>query len=221
MVPLVGLTCYRQVAAWGAWERPAALLPVAYVDTVAQAGGRPLVVPPCEPGMDGAGEVVAAIDALVLVGGEDIGDDPLRDASELALLSAALDATLPVLAVCRGHQLLNVHLGGTLVPHLPDVLGNDAHRPARGQFAPMTIAVAAGSRVAQAMGERCTVSCSHHQGIADLGRGLLPTARSADGVIEAVEAEGEGFVVGVQWHPEEDRDTRLFAALVEAARESR
>lgn len=162
-------------------------------------------------------EVVAAIDALVLVGGEDVGDDPLRDASELSLLGAALDATLPVLAVCRGHQLLNVHLGGTLVPHLPDVIGNNAHRPARGQFAPMTIEAEAGSRVAQAMGARFTVSCSHHQAIEDLGRGLLPTARSSDGVVEAVEAEGEGFVVGVQWHPEEDGDTRLFVALIEAA----
>lgn len=160
--------------------------------------------------------MVAALDALVLVGGEDVGDNPLRDRSELSLLAAAAAVDLPVLAVCRGHQLLNVQRGGTLVPHLPDLPGTESHRPEPGQFSPVAIEAEADSRVASAMGKRFTVSCSHHQAIDILGKGLLVTARSAGGVIEAVEDPGAAFLVGVQWHPEEEGDIRLFNALMGA-----
>jgi gamma-glutamyl-gamma-aminobutyrate hydrolase PuuD len=177
-----------------------------------------------------ASSVVGRLDALVLVGGGDIdparygqrphaatsGVDPARDGSELALLRAALEVDLPVLAVCRGMQLLNVDLGGTLFQHVPDVVGSDAHQPARGCFADVEVTTDAGSAVAKILGERTTVRCSHHQAIDRLGDGLVVTARAADGLIEAVELPGARFVVGVQWHPEEEGDTRPFRALLDA-----
>ena len=228
----MGVTTYRQQASWGPWDRLAAVLPASYVDTVASAGGRPVLLPPFGSGgvdEDGAG-VVEALDALVLVGGGDIdparygqrphaatsGVDPGRDASELALLDAALHADLPVLAICRGMQLLDVHLGGTLFQHVPDVVGHDGHQPARGCFADVEVTTEAGSIVAKVMGETAVVRCSHHQALDRLGDGLVVTARAADGLAEAIELPTARFVVGVQWHPEENADERLFRALLDA-----
>ncbi len=231
-VPVVGLTTYNQRAAWGPWDRVAAVLPASYVDTVAAAGGRPVLLPPVTPDADegGAARVVEALDALVLVGGGDVdparygqqpdpatsGVDAGRDASELAVLEAALRADLPVLAICRGMQLLDVHLGGTLFQHVPDVVGHDGHQPARGCFADVEISTEAGSMVSKVMGETATVRCSHHQAVDALGDGLIVTARAADGLVEAIELPAARFVVGVQWHPEEDGDERLFRALLDA-----
>jgi gamma-glutamyl-gamma-aminobutyrate hydrolase PuuD len=232
--PLVGVTTYRQDAAWGPWHRQAAVLPTSYVDCVSAVGGRPLLLPPGEgPGADdaSAADVVSALDALVLVGGGDVdpacygavphpatsGVNRARDDSELALLAAALGADLPVLAVCRGLQLLNVHLGGTLIQHVPDVVGHSGHQPAAGSFGPTDVRIEAGSVLSKAMGEVATVPCSHHQAIDALADGLLVTARAPDGLIEAVELPAT-FVVGVQWHPEQDGDLRVFDALVRAAR---
>jgi putative glutamine amidotransferase len=230
--PIVGVTTYRQQASWGVWDRLAAVLPASYVDTVAAAGGSPVLLPPHDSptAAVGASSIVARLDALVLVGGGDVdpgrygqephpatsGVDPRRDASELDLLGAALDAELPVLAICRGMQVLNVFLGGTLVQHLPDVVGHDGHRPAQGCFAEIAVVTEAGSMVAKIWGERATVRCSHHQAIDVMGRGLVATARSPDGLIEAVELPEARFVVGVQWHPEEDLDGRPFRALLDA-----
>jgi putative glutamine amidotransferase len=231
-VPIVGVTTYRQQASWGAWDRPAAILPVSYVDTVAAAGGSPVLLPPYESstGEGVASSIVARIDALVLVGGGDMdpgcygqaphpatsGVDRGRDASELGLLGAALDLDLPVLAICRGMQVLNVYLGGDLVQHVPDVVGDERHRPASGCFSEVEVVTEAGSMVAKIWGEKAIVRCSHHQAIERLGRGLIVTARSADGLIEAVELSDARFVVGVQWHPEEDLDQRPFRALLDA-----
>ena len=233
--PLVGVTTYRQDATWGPWERPAAVLPVSYVDCVAGAGGRPLLLPPSEgPGGDEAsvGDVVSILDALVLVGGGDVDParygaipDPAtsgvshrRDDSELELLGAALAADLPVLAICRGMQLLNVHLGGSLLQHLPDVVGHSGHRPAAGCFGPTVVVVEPGSLLSKIVDESVTVQCSHHQAVDRLGVGLAATAWAPDGVVEAVELSSAPFVVGVEWHPEEDSDQRLFEALIGAAR---
>ncbi len=232
---LVGVTTYHARAAWGPWDRPAAVLPAAYFELVAAAGGRPLLLPPVRSAPDGPGagaaELVATLDALVLVGGGDLdpagyglaghpavdGVDQDRDRSEEALLAAALDRDLPVLAICRGLQLLNVYLGGTLLPHLPDVVGHDGHRPAAGQFADVDVITVPGTRMADILGATDTVRCSHHQAVDRLGTGLVVSASSSDGVVEAVELPGHRFVVGVQWHPEETGDRRLFDALLAVA----
>jgi putative glutamine amidotransferase len=236
VIPLVGVTTYVADTAWASWERRAAVLPESYFELVAAAGGRPLLVPPSSraPGGPGAGadEVVDVLDALVLTGGGDLdpasygeapepevsGVDPTRDASERALLAAALRADMPVLAICRGCQVLNVELGGTLHQHLPDVVGNLDHRSAPMVFGDVDVTTVPGTVTASVFGPGTTVRCSHHQSIRALGRGLVATAHAGDGVIEAVEAPSARFVLAVQWHPEEGMDQRPFDALVEAAR---
>ena len=236
MIPLLGVSTYTAVAAWGAWERPAAVLPQSYYELVGAAGGRPLLLPPLKtaatgPGF-GAAEVIAALDGLILTGGGDVdpasygevaepqvgGVDPVRDESERALLVAALAVDMPVLAICRGLQILNTERGGTLHQHLPDVVGNDEHRHAPSVFGEVKVTTTSDSTTAAIFGAGATVLCSHHQSIDRLGAGLTPTAYADDGVIEAVELPGSSFVLGVQWHPEEGGDQRPFAALVAAAR---
>ncbi|MGP0032306.1 MAG: gamma-glutamyl-gamma-aminobutyrate hydrolase family protein [Acidimicrobiales bacterium] len=235
VIPLVGISTYVADTAWGTWRRPSAVLPETYYELVASAGARPLLLPPprtaaAGPGF-GAPEVIAVLDGLVLTGGGDVdptlygqaadasvgGVDPVRDESERALLAAALAVDLPVLAVCRGCQILNVELGGTLHQHLPDVVGHEGHRRAPSVFDDVEVTTVPGTRTAAVFGANPTVLCSHHQSIEAPGRGLVVTARSADGVIEAVEVPGSSFVLGVQWHPEESGDPRPFAALVAAA----
>lgn len=147
----------------------------------------------------------------------------MRDESERALLACALDRDLPVLAICRGLQLLNVHLGGSLLAHLPDLVGHRGHQPAPGEFADVDVVTVPGTRTAAIVGDKDTVRCSHHQAIDRLAPGLVVAARSvepaeAEGVIEAVELARAHFVVAVQWHPEESGDRRLFDALVDEAR---
>jgi putative glutamine amidotransferase len=233
--PLIGVTTYRQDAVWGPWNRAAALVPVAYVDCVAAAGGRPMLLPPSQ-GVGGAEasatEVVGVLDGLVLIGGGDVDPDryrrpadpatggviPLRDASEIALLAAALALDLPVLAICRGMQVLNVHLGGSLIQHLPDAVGHTGHQPEVGCFGTTEVRIEPGSRLSKILDDSVTVRCSHHQAVDRLGAGLVATAWAPDGVVEAIELSSAPFVIGVEWHPEEDRDLRLFEALIGAGR---
>jgi gamma-glutamyl-gamma-aminobutyrate hydrolase PuuD len=236
-VPLIGVSTYVANTRWGGWERRAAVLPESYFELVAAAGGRPMLLPtpgtaPGGPGQ-GADEVIAVLDGLVLTGGGDVdplayGEEPepevaavdtTRDAGERALLRAALRADLPVLAICRGCQVLNVELGGTLHQHLPHVVGHADHRTAPYVFGDVDVETEPGSIAAEVFGQTDTVRCSHHQAIRDLGRGLVATARTHDGVVEAVELPGSRFVLGVQWHPEEPGDQRPFDALVKAARD--
>jgi putative glutamine amidotransferase len=236
VIPLIGVSTYVADAAWGSWRRPAAVLPESYYELVGSAGGRPLLLPPLKTAPSGTGfgaaEVIAALDGLVLTGGGDLdpvsygetprpevgGVDPVRDGSEQALLAAALAADMPVLAICRGLQILNVARGGTLHQHLPDVVGHDGHRHAPSVFGEVKVTTMPDSATAAIFGAGVTVLCCHHQSIDRLGTGLTPTAFADDGVIEAVELPGPPFVLGVQWHPEEGGDPRPFAALVEAAR---
>ncbi|HLN18241.1 MAG TPA: gamma-glutamyl-gamma-aminobutyrate hydrolase family protein [Acidimicrobiales bacterium] len=236
--PLVGLTTYATEATFGPWSRPAALVPASYVELVAEAGARPLLVPPLRsaPEENRAGEsVVNVLDALVLIGGGDVDPaaygetagpdvgavDPGRDESEMALLGAALDRDLPVLAICRGLQVLNVYLGGSLYQHLPDAVGHTGHRPGPGRSGDIEVVTEAGTLAAALYGPRTTVCCSHHQSVRRLAEGLVVSARSVEGpgvepVIEAVELLGRRFVFGVQWHPEESGDRRPFDALLAA-----
>jgi putative glutamine amidotransferase len=236
MIPLIGVSTYVVEASWGRWQRRAAVLPDNYFELVAAAGGRPLLLPPPSTAPEGPGaaadEVIAVLDGLVLTGGGDVdprayGEEPEpevngvnehRDASERALLAAALRADLPVLAICRGCQVLNVELGGTLHQHLPDVVGHNEHRSAPYVFGDVEIGTVPGTLAADVFGATPTVRCSHHQSIAALGRGLVTTAATTDGVIEAVELPAARFVLAVQWHPEEGMDRRPFDALIEAAR---
>lgn len=219
--PLIGITAYGERAAWGVWDVDAVLLPRTYTDMVIDAGGVPVLLP-------ARIESVAAadrIDALILSGGPDVGPArygadphprtgaprPDRDAAEIAVLHRALERGIPVLGVCRGMQVLNVALGGTLTQHVPDRVGHDGHNPSPGVFGPTEVALT--GRVAAVLGPSTTVQCHHHQAVDVLGHGLTVTGRAADGTVEAV--EGEGWLIGVQWHPEQTAaDPRLVRALV-------
>jgi putative glutamine amidotransferase len=240
-VPLIGVTTYYANATWGAFERKAGIVPASYFELVAGAGARPLLLPPLRHGtldtMTGAREVIRVLDGLVVIGGGDVdpalygeatdptvaGVDSTRDASEVAYLEAALEVDLPVLCICRGLQLLNVLLGGSLHQHLPAVVGHDAHRVRPGEFGPVEIETVPGTKLAGIVGDHDVVRCAHHQAIDQLGEGLVIAARSAlpqdvpgPGVIEGAELTDRHFVVGVQWHPEEAGDPRLFKALIAA-----
>ena len=227
--PLIGITSYAQPARWGAWDLPAALIPLMYVDAVERAGGRALVVP---PSADAVEETLDVLDGAVFSGGADVdpaayGADahPLtdppqarRDRCELALLEAALARDLPVLAICRGSQLLNVLRGGDLVQHLPDEVGHTDHRRTAGVFSDHDVTVAADTRLGALVGDHATVKSSHHQGLGRIGDGLVESARAADGTVEALEDPSRRFALGVLWHPEAGEDQRLFDALVAEAR---
>ncbi|HEU5428903.1 MAG TPA: gamma-glutamyl-gamma-aminobutyrate hydrolase family protein [Actinocrinis sp.] len=232
--PLIGISAYREVAAWGVWRQDAAALPYAYVEQVAQAGGVPMLLPPLggPQAAQAAAASIAPLHALVLAGGPDIDPPrygtrprqvttevrPERDAWESALLDAALERDIPVLGICRGAQLMNVACGGTLHQHLPDRIGHENHRPAPARYGPIEIALETDALPGSLLGSRICVPCYHHQAIDRLGHGLAVTARALDGTIEAVQLTGHAFVVGVQWHPEQDTDRRLFDALIAAAR---
>lgn len=148
---------------------------------------------------------------------ETTGIDPARDAGELALVRGALARDLPVLGICRGSQVLNVALGGELVQHLPDLVGDDHHVQTLGTFARHEVAIASGSRLEGLIGERAAIKSHHHQGFSRLGEGLDPAARDSDGTVEAIEAPARRFTLGVLWHPEAGEDGRLFEALVRQA----
>jgi putative glutamine amidotransferase len=230
--PLIGITSYAEPARFGAWHLPAALVPLDYVDAVERAGGRALVVPPSEEGIE---ELLAALDGIVFSGGADV--DPVvygaarhaatdapqarRDRGELALLRAALERDVPLLAICRGSQLLNVVRGGDLVQHLPERAGHDGHRRTPGVFSEHEVEVRRDSRLGSIVGARLAVRSHHHQGLGRVGEGLLEAAWAEDGTPEGVEDPERRFAVGVLWHPEAGGDGALFRALVEEARAAR
>jgi len=226
--PVVGITTYVTPASWGVWKLETALVPADYVRAVERVGGRPLLVP---PSLEGIEETLDAVDGLVFSGGSDLdpelyGQDAHpetsgivreRDGAELALLKAALERDLPVLAICRGSQVLNVALGGDLVQHLPDVVGTERHKEVPGVFADHEVSVDPGSKLGGLVGERVPVKSHHHQGFGRIGEGLRVTAHDEDGTVEALEDPSRRFALGVLWHPEAGEDARLFRALVEEA----
>ena len=227
--PLIGITSYAEPGVrWGVWELPAALIPLAYVEAVERAGGRALLVPPSLEGID---ETLGALDGILFSGGSDL--DPAlygadahpetkgirleRDRAELALLEAALARDMPVLAVCRGSQVLNVAHGGNLVQHLPEVVGDEKHKHTPGVFADHDVDLKEGTRLQRLLGDRAPVKSHHHQGYGAIGKGLVESAWAEDGTVEALEDPSRRFALGVLWHPEAGEDAALFEALVEEA----
>lgn len=230
--PLIGVTTYLERAQQGVWDVRAAFLPEQYLTGVTAAGGIALLLPPQDP--EAADAAIAGMDGLVLSGGADVAPElygearhPLtdparvdRDAWELALFRAAERRRIPVLAICRGLQLVNVARGGTLQQHLPESLGTERYRLGGGVFAENEIEVAEGTALAGVLGAgEARVHSYHHQGIDRLGEGLVAAARSDDGLVQAFVDTSAGHVVGIQWHPEENaEDRRLFEDLVSQAR---
>jgi gamma-glutamyl-gamma-aminobutyrate hydrolase PuuD len=224
---VIGITTYLVPAAWGAWNMEAALVPADYVRAVTAAGGAPVLVPP------GASllETLDLVDGLVFSGGSDL-DPELYDAEahpetngvirerddfELELMRAALERDMPMLAICRGSQVLNVALGGDLEQHVPDRVGTHVHKEVNGVFADHDVEVLAGTRLASIIGDRHDVKSHHHQGFGRLGSGLREAARAPDGTVEALEDTTRRFALGVLWHPEAGEDMALFRSLVAEA----
>lgn len=238
---IIGLTTYRQRAQTGVWDVEASFLPAVYLDAVAAVGGIGVLLPPQPADPAAVAAVLDRLDGLIVTGGLDVqperygqaphpetdGPTPYRDDWEDALLAAAIDRELPFLGICRGLQVLNVTRGGTLVQHLPDVVGSTRYNAGGGVFSVNEVDIDADSKVGELVGAALPVKSYHHQAVDALGDGLRVTARSDDGVVQAVELDSVPFGVAVQWHPEEDviglegGDVRLFAGLVDAARDYR
>ncbi len=227
--PVIGITTYLEHSAFGIWEAEAAVLHRVYVESVRAAGGNAVLLPPIG---DWRAETVGWLDGLVLSGGADIDPtrygqtphpttgtpQPTRDTAEFALVEAATALDLPLLAVCRGMQVLNVARGGTLHQHTPEVVGTTDHQPEVARFGTTELAVRAGTVLAGILGASVQAHCHHHQSLDRIGEGLVVAATAPDGTVEAVELPGARFVLGVQSHPEQNADdVRLFAALVRAA----
>lgn len=233
---MIGIPTAVERARWGVWDAPVHLLPREYADAVRQAGGITLMLPPDPELTHDPSQLLALLDGLLLAGGSDIdpatygqaphpetkGTSRERDDWELALCAGAIAADMPLLAVCRGMQVLNVERGGTLHQHLPDVTGHGEHRRVPGSFtgSDHPVRLAAGTLAADAVGEHEHRSFSHHhQGVDAIGAGLVVSGGSdLDPVPEALELPGRRFVLGVQWHPEVDESSRLVARLVAEAR---
>ncbi len=217
------------------WEQEAALLPSSYVQAVQRAGGLALMLPPDLWSVQHPQETLDALDGLMLAGGADIdpasygqlaaaetvGTVPQRDAFEIALVRAAIARDMPMLGICRGMQLINVALGGTLHQHLPQRLGHDEHLRSFGSFedSDHEVDLVDGSLAARAAGElRHITKSHHHQGVDEVGEDLLVSGVApVDGLPEAIELPGRRFVLGVQWHPEADEHSRVIGALISAA----
>lgn len=233
---MIGIVAAVEQARFGAWDVPCALVPTTYVEAVQRAGGIALLVPPDPALAEEPGPILDRIDALVLAGGSDVDPasygeapgpetihtTPARDDTELVLLRGALERDMPVLAICRGMQVLNVALGGTLIQHVPEVVGHGEHRRNLGTFVDNDhlVMLEPGSLAAEAAGEapEHRVLSHHHQAIGSLGEGLIVTGRSAlDDLPEAIESPEHRYVLGVQWHPEADPASQVVASLVQQA----
>jgi putative glutamine amidotransferase len=230
--PRVGLTTYRETASWGVWNEAADLLPSSYADAVTMAGAVALLMPPAE--LDdvpvAAEAVLGGLHGLVLAGGPDVDPRryqaerdphsgpgrPNRDAWEIQLAHEALARGMPILAICRGMQVLNVALGGDLIQHVPDVVGHGDHCPVVGSHAKHDVLLATNARVGALLGDRATVATYHHQAVDRLGSELVAVGWSTDGIVEALEHARADWVVGVQWHPEVHDGALLFGGFVTA-----
>jgi gamma-glutamyl-gamma-aminobutyrate hydrolase PuuD len=232
--PLVGVTTYAEVADWADWPQPVVLTPQNYVSCLVKAGANPVLLPPAVADAEAVGRTLDRLDGLVLIGGDDIcgrvlgahedeeehnrqRHNPARDAFELVAARLAWARDMPTLAICRGIQVLNVALGGTLIGDLFEAGYSREHRVKRGIFNRHPVEFEPRSAMSELYGRTTDVLSHHHQAIDRLAEGLVVTGRAEDGVVEAVEAPDRRFVVGVQWHPEEGDDLALFRAFVREA----
>lgn len=235
--PRIGLTTYRQRGQTGVWDTEMAMIPTTYIDGITRAGGLAVMIPPQELSLEEAKDILETLDGLMICGGRDVESsrygqaphaaaekpDQLRDALENHLLTAAVEMEIPFLGICRGAQMLNVNRGGTLIQHLPDVIGDNRYQKGGGEFTMAKIDVEAESLLSKLVGNSVSnAALYHHQAIAELGEGLKVTAKSEDGVIEAVELTNHPFGIAVQWHPEQTlEDLRIFNGLISAAKKYR
>ncbi len=231
----IGLTCSVEHAAWNAWRADVILLTLNYVRAVWEAGGYPIVLPPVKCDHQDVLTVVNGVDGVVFTGGCDIDPrlfgatrhsesgpiQPERDEFEIMLLDALLERDIPCLGICRGMQLFNVALGGSLLQHLPEQVGHSEHCPQPGSFSEHRISIDEQSKLGTALGASAVVKSHHHQAPEKIGRGINVTARSSDGTIEAIEVAGFRYFVGVLWHPEEGASRRLFESFIRACREAK
>ena len=228
--PVIGICAAIESAQWAAWEVLVNLSPRTYSLAVQRAGGLALILPPDDVVAESPDELLDMLDALILAGGSDIdpasygarphpetrGTRPERDRFELGLGTRALERDMPVLGICRGMEMLNVIQGGTLNQHLP---GLELHRHTPGAFTDHAVRLEPGSLAERVVGsERTEVKSAHHQGVEELGEGVVATGFADDGVVEAIELPDRSFAVGVLWHPEEDERSRVVGALAEEAR---
>lgn len=223
--PLIGITASAEPARWADWVREAAVLPVSYQRAVERARAVPVLLPPSVRATIPV--LVDRLDGLIITGGGDVepslyGEEPheltgppqpYRDRFEFALIRAAIEADLPFLAIGRGMQALNVAREGSLIQHLPDVIGGDAHAPSPGLYGRHAVQVSVTSRLGKVIGDHAEVATGHHQAVKRLGKGLAAVAWADDQIVEAIELQGHRFGIGVQWHPEESDDPRLIEAL--------
>lgn len=233
--PCIGICAGLERARWSVWDEETVLLAANYLSEIAKAGALALMIPPDPHLVREPDDVLDRVDGLILAGGADIDPSmygaqphqetretvPARDRAEIALTRRAVERDIPVLGICRGMQLINVALGGTLHQHVPDVVGNHEHRRRLGTFdgSDHQVRLKPGSLAARASGQELHDTKSHHhQSVARLGEGLVITGVSAlDELPEAIEAPERRFVLGVQWHPEADPDSQVIGALVQAA----
>src|SRR5918992_5050454 len=233
--PVIGICTALERARWTVWDNEAFLLSRAYVDAIQAAGGLVYMIPPDAATAEEPDAALDVLDALVLAGGADVdpgsygaephrcttGTRPERDAAEIPLARRAVERDLPLLGICRGMQLMNVALGGSLIQHLPDDVGHGDHRRHLGSFdgADHDVRLAPGSLAARACGELTHATKSHHhQGVDRLGEGLVASGWSVlDELVEAIEIPGARWALGVQWHPEVDPASGVVAALVREA----
>ena len=229
--PVIGICAAIESAQWAAWEVVVNLSPRAYSLAVQRAGGLALILPPDDVVAESPDELLDMIDALILAGGSDLdpasygakphpetrGTRPERDRFELALGTRALERDMPVLGICRGMEMLNVIQGGTLNQHLADL---ELHRHTPGVFTDHRVRLEPGSLAERVVGaERTEVKSAHHQGLEELGEGVVTSGYADDGVVEAIELPGRSFAVGVLWHPEEDERSRVVGSFVDEARD--